>query len=79
MYERLVMQRIAGRDWRGLCQHALGFHEAGAPVTIIQAIDPHTATAMAGRVNELIIADVDPGMTYPTTATIIEKHDIARL
>src|ERR1700743_1243155 len=76
--ERLL---VAGRDrGRSHCQGTLGFNEGLAPVAVAQAIDPDATAAAAAGMDELVIAQVDPGVT-DTTATTIggEEHHVTRL
>ena len=67
--------------WRGrrLGQHTLGFHKAGTPVTIIQAVYTYATAAGAGRVDELVVANVDAGMADTPAPTIVEEDDVAWL
>ncbi|MNP33874.1 hypothetical protein D3C76_1271360 [compost metagenome] len=60
-------------------QDALGFHVAGLPVAVVEAVDAHAATAAAAGVDELVIAYIDAGMADAATATVVEEHDIAGL
>lgn len=60
-------------------QDALGLQITAVPVAVVEAVDAHTTAAAAAGVDELIITQIDAGVTDATTTTIIEQDQIARL
>ena len=60
-------------------QDALGFHVAGTPVLVIEAVDAYAAAAAAGSMDELVIADVDAGVADATATAVVEEHHVTRL